>query len=100
MRLMPGPLPPPSVMRRLVPGAAHPRERDNRDVLLQNNPDFEIPGMRPPGGGGMATGGGMNGQPNGRMPMQRQRQRSPDFNLDINVPMNGLTGVGRYPPQP
>lgn len=75
------------------------RERE-RDVLLQNNPDFEIPGMRPPGrsgGGGGGGGMGLGGPPNGggRMPVQTQMHMPPDMN---GMPGNGgLTGGGRYP---
>lgn len=65
------------------PGAPTPRDTD---VLLQNNPDFEIPGMRPPGRAG-GVGGAISGgaQPGG--PMQSSG----------NAPLHSLTGVGRYP---
>lgn len=63
-----------------------------RDVILNNNPDFEIPGMGPQGrmgpraggggGRGMMMRGGMNGGP-GRMP-------PPPSAFDG-------TGDGRYP---
>ena len=87
---------PPQPVRRPVP-AGSSALRD-RDVLLQNNPDFEIPGMRPPGrGAGIATSGGggigasRTGQkPGGMMPVQMPP--------NMDMPSNGLTGVGRYPP--
>ena len=55
-------------MRRPPPAQAQAR----RDVLLAGNPDFEIPGMGPPGrrggrGGGGGFRGGMGGGP-GRLP--------------------------------
>ncbi|KAF7510584.1 hypothetical protein GJ744_006196 [Endocarpon pusillum] len=89
MRGMPsGPPGPPSAMRRPVPanaGYGGPT-RENRDVLLQGNPDFEVPGMGPPGRSGPLPGGV------GRVPMQR-----PPPEMDMNGPVTGLTGAGRYP---
>lgn len=80
-------MPPPSTstMRKPVVGPGGARERD---VLVQNNPDFEIPGTRPPGRGvpgGVPGGVAMSGQPElgGRLPMPSNG--------------NGLTGMGRYP---
>jgi hypothetical protein len=89
-------MPPPSAMRKPVPsGGSGVGMGPSRDpnVLLQNNPDFEIPGMRPPGRGGGIAGGGrggpMGGQAlGGRIPMPVQ---------NTNVPVSGLTGVSRYP---
>ncbi len=101
-------MPPASSMRKPVQGmpGAPSRERDT-NVLLQHNPDFEIPGMRPPGrgpgggggprGGGGGLGGAMGGQPGtGRM-QQMQMQPGGNTNTNTNPPVNGLTGVGRYP---
>lgn len=76
------PLPSMSTTRKPVPGRAVPKDRD---VLLQNNPDFEIPGMRPPGRG-VVKGGPMSGPALG----QGARAQMPPVG-------NGLTGVGRYP---
>lgn len=81
------PLPSKMIMMRNHPGLGPgPVPGPGRDVL-QGNPDFEIPGMRPPGrvgpgnGGMMGAGGGASMQQPGG-----------------GGPMNGLTGVGRYPP--
>ncbi len=86
-----GPPGAPSAMRK--PVSAHAGygglPRDNREVLLQANPDFEISGMRPSGRAGPHAGGA------GRGPTQRP---PPDMNMNMNEPVSGLTGAGRYPP--
>ena len=66
--------------RKPVPGG-----RSNADVLLQTNPDFNLPGMKPPGRGGYATQGfGANGPGGlGKVPSASQ--------------IGGMSGGGRYP---
>ena len=92
-------MPPPNSMRKPIPtsasgvgsgigGGVGPGPPRDTDVLLQNNPDFEIPGMRPPGKNLGTSRGGSSGAPmRGGMGMQ-----PPSVS-----PGNGLTGVGRYP---
>lgn len=98
-------MPPPNSMRKPVPprgsgvghsmgggGAAGPAR--SRDVLLQGNPDFEIPGMRPPGRNfGPSRGGGGGGGGGEGPPVRVGMGMQPPPVL----PNNGLTGVGRYP---
>jgi hypothetical protein len=94
-------MPPPSSVRKPVPApASGPGSGISgvgngvgpsraRDVLLQNNPDFEIPGMRPlERNFGSSKGEGGGGAP-GKVGMGMQPPPVP--------PANGLTGVGRYP---
>jgi hypothetical protein len=103
---MPHPPPPPSAMRRPLPAGAagapagYMREGGGTDsqALLQSNPDFEIPGMKAPGRGGGAGGRGRGMLASGAVPGVRV-QRSSDV-VDVNGPMSGLTGTGRYPPPP
>lgn len=82
---------PPSVaqggMRKPGPG---------RDVLLHNNPDFEIPGMRGPGRVGPP--GGMRGVGDRGMMGMHPIGGGGGMMQQSAIPGNGLTGVGRYPP--
>lgn len=83
-------------MRALPPqgGMRKPPGGPGRDVLLQNNPDFEIPGIKPLGRVGNGGGGGMRGVGGGPM----MAGHSPGGMMQQSaVPPNGLTGVGRYP---
>ena len=62
-----------------------------RDVLLAGNPDFEIPGMGPPGRMGPRSGRGGGGMMRGGMMGPGPQRLPPPGALD------GNSGEGRYP---
>jgi hypothetical protein len=89
-------MPPSSMRKPIIAG------RD-RDVLLQNNPDFEIPGMRPLGRGGGVAGGGRDGGGGGGLGAggggaTTAQPGAGGGRMPPPASVNGLMGAGRYPP--
>lgn len=73
-----------------APSQRNDRSQVRQDMLLANNPDFELPGMGPRMGAGIRSGGrgGMRGSPMGMGGVQR-----------VPLPPSALSmgGDGRYP---
>ena len=91
-------MPPPGAMmgRRPVPPS-----QQQQNVLFDNNPDFNLPGVGP----GRSRGGGMQGGPNmmrggggmgGMMPPQHP-PRVPSAQSSVLGPYAGIGNAGRYP---
>lgn len=78
-------------------GPARRPGHQDRNMLLDNNPDFNLPGMAPPGGR-RGPGGGMGGSPVGMGgPMRGGSVPPRPPSSTVRRESYGVTNPGRYP---